>query len=55
MPLEKEHCKESTIKNDQIVLSPEYIKKMSFRFKKITGTRFAAILGKSKYTSPFVC
>jgi hypothetical protein len=36
-----------------IKLAPAFIKNNQFRFKKVTATRFASILGLSKYCSPF--
>ncbi len=44
--------KKFEIKDDRIVLTPEYIEKNKWKFKKITGSRFAACLGYNKYTSP---
>lgn len=52
MPFTKELNKDFMIKDNKIVLSDDYLKSNSNKFKKITGTRFASVVGLSKYTSP---
>ncbi|WEK82969.1 MAG: YqaJ viral recombinase family protein [Mycoplasma sp.] len=52
MPFIKNLNTDFVIKDNQIVLSREYLEKNAWRFKKITGTRFAAVLGLNKYSSP---
>jgi hypothetical protein len=42
-----------SIDSGVITLKDEYIKKYGYRFKKITGTRLADILGFDNYSSPF--
>lgn len=53
MPFNKELNKDFFVKEDCIQLSNDYLKSNSFRFKKITGTRLASVLGLSKFNSPF--
>ena len=52
MAFTKEYKKDFYVKNNRIVLSKKYLEDNKKRFKKITGSRFAAILNKSEYTSP---
>ncbi len=52
MPLKAEYKKDFTISNNCIHLSNEYLAQNFKKFKKITGSRLASILGKDKYTSP---
>ncbi len=40
------------LKDDRIYLSEQYLKNNIKKFKKITGSRFAAILGQSDFVSP---
>lgn len=51
MPFVKQLNKDFIIKDNHFELSPAYLKD-SWKFKKITGTRLCAVLGKNKYTSP---
>lgn len=44
--------KDFSIENNQIILSKEYLSKNKWRFKKITGSRFASVIGKNKYNTP---
>lgn len=53
MPFVKKLNTDFKIENNQIVLSDDYKKKMSSRFKKITGSRFCSVLGFNEMTSPF--
>lgn len=53
MPFIKKNEVDFSVSNDKILLNKEYLQKNKKLFKKITGTRFSAILGLSKYTSPF--
>lgn len=48
----KQLNKDFFIKNNHLVLSPEYIQRNKKYFKKITGSRFYSILGESKFSSP---
>ena len=48
----KQLNKDFFIKDNHLVLSPEYIQRNRKYFKKITGSRFYSILGESKYSSP---
>lgn len=52
MPLKSIYNKDFFIKDNCIHLSTDYFAKNSNRFKKITGSRLAAILNKNQYTSP---
>lgn len=52
MPFKAQVNKDFFIENNQIKLSPEYFEKNKSKFKKITGSRFASILNKNKYSSP---
>lgn len=52
MPFNKKINQDFYLKNNRIVLSPEYLKNNISRFKKITGTRLASVISKNKYTSP---
>ncbi|MDR0826123.1 MAG: YqaJ viral recombinase family protein [Mycoplasmataceae bacterium] len=53
MPLVAKNLNSFTIKNNQVVLDPAYLQQSKNYFKKITGTRFASVLGYNKYNSPF--
>jgi len=46
-------AKAFTRKDNHFELSKDYMSKNSWRFKKITGTKFSAILGLGKFNSPF--
>lgn len=48
----KQYNSDFFIKDNRIYLSNEYVKNNTFKFKKITGTKFAAVLGLNQYTSP---
>lgn len=52
MPFIKKYNADFFIKDNKIVLSDEYVKNNKFKFKKITGTKFGAVLGLNQYTSP---
>lgn len=52
MPFKAKLNKDFFIENNQIKLSQEYFEKNKSKFKKITGSRFASILNKNKYSSP---
>lgn len=52
MPFIKKLNNDFVIKDNHFELTPTYLKD-SWKFKKITGTRLSAVLGKNKYTSPF--
>lgn len=52
MPFIKKNNIDFSLVDNEIKLSDDYIKSNAFRFKKITGTRFASILNLNKYTSP---
>jgi len=52
MPLIKNIDNFFELINDQIVLSPAYIAKNKWKFKKITGTRLSAVLGENIFSSP---
>lgn len=52
MPFIKKNNIDFWIKNNQIVLDPNYLETNRQVFKKITGSRFASILGKSEYATP---
>ncbi|MCQ3915069.1 MAG: hypothetical protein MJ201_04975 [Mycoplasmoidaceae bacterium] len=52
MPFIKQLDKDFVIKDNHFELTPDYLKD-SWKFKKITGTRLSAIIGRNKYTSPF--
>ena len=51
MPFIKELNKDFFIKNNEIVLSEEYIKNNKFKFKKITGSRIGNILGCNEFST----
>ncbi|MEF9984801.1 MAG: YqaJ viral recombinase family protein [Malacoplasma sp.] len=53
MPFKATYKNDFYISNDKIFLSEEYKNKNRNKFKKITGSRFSAILMQSKYSSPF--
>lgn len=52
MPFTKKNNIDFKVENNQIKLSPEYLQKNKEKFKKITGSRFASVLGKNTYMSP---
>lgn len=52
MPLKAEYKKDFSIKDNCIHLSNDYFQTNFKKFKKITGSRMAAILNKNTYTSP---
>lgn len=52
MPFKTKVNQDFTIENNRIVLNQEYFLKNKNKFKKITGSRFASILGLNKYSSP---
>lgn len=52
MPFKATYNKDFFIKDDCIHLSTEYLAANFKKFKKITGSRFASILGKNAYNSP---
>ena len=51
MPFIKKNNIDFKIENNQIILEKEYFLKNQKIFKKITGSRFASILGKNEYAS----
>lgn len=53
MPFVKKQNSDFFLQNNQIILSKEYLANNNKKFKKITGSRFASVLGKNKYCSPF--
>lgn len=53
MPFKASYKKDFYISQNKIYLNEIYKIKNQSKFKKITGTRLAAILDKNKYTSPF--
>jgi predicted phage-related endonuclease len=53
MPINFQNLHNFKIEDNRVILHPTYLKNERWRFKKITGTRFAAIIGLNKYTSPF--
>jgi hypothetical protein len=53
MPLVIKNINSFEVKHNQVILKSDYVNTTSWSFKKITGSRFSAILGFSKYTSPF--
>jgi len=53
MPFTKNINKDFIIDQDRVRLTSEYLQNNQKFFKKITGTRLAAILGRNAYTSPF--
>lgn len=52
MPFKATYKKDFEIKDKKIYLSSQYLATNLKKFKKITGSRLASILGKNKYTSP---
>lgn len=52
MPLKSVLNKDFFINDNSIQLSNEYLAENAKKFKKITGSRLASILGKNKYCSP---
>ncbi|MDE6472975.1 MAG: YqaJ viral recombinase family protein [Ureaplasma sp.] len=52
MGFTKEINKDFKIENNRIILSKEYLESNKNKFKKITGSRFASIIGQNKYCSP---
>jgi hypothetical protein len=53
MPINFQSLNQFKIANNQVILNQDYLLKERKRFKKITGTKFAAIVGLNKYNSPF--
>jgi hypothetical protein len=53
MPLNLKNFNNFSIDGDVVRLNKDYLNKAFNYFKKITGTRFASIVGLSKYNSPF--
>ena len=53
MPFLKKINSDFFLQNNQVILSKEYLANNSRKFKKITGSRFASVLAKNKYCSPF--
>ncbi len=53
MPFVKKINEDFIIENDHIKLSSNYFNNNAKKFKKITGTRFSAILGCNKFQTPF--
>lgn len=53
MPLSKGALSNFRINNNFVELNDNYLRTNLSYFKKITGSRFSAILGFSQYTSPF--
>lgn len=53
MPLVKNACSNFKIVDNYVELTREYLRNNAYSFKKITGSRFSAILGFNPYTSPF--
>jgi hypothetical protein len=53
MPLVKGALANFKIVDSHVELENNYLKNTTNYFKKITGSRFGAILGFSQYTSPF--
>ncbi|MGL5591455.1 MAG: MPN551 family DNA-binding protein [Mycoplasmoidaceae bacterium] len=51
MPFIKELNKDFFIRDNQIILSQEYVEKNRWKFKKITGSRLSSILGSNEWTS----
>ena len=51
MPFIKKLNYDFHLQNNQLVLDKDYLNKC--KFKKITGSRLASVLGKNKYCSPF--
>lgn len=52
MPFKAQVNKDFFIEDNKIKLSDSYLEKNKSKFKKITGSRFASILDKNKYSSP---
>lgn len=52
MPLIKKYLEDFTIENNQIKLTENYLKNNKFRFKKITGSRMASVLGLNEFSTP---
>ncbi len=52
MPFVKEYNKDFRIEGECLRLTPQFFEKAKPRFKKITGSRIAGILGLSPYNSP---
>jgi predicted phage-related endonuclease len=53
MPLVEKNINNFNVTDNTVVLTEQYLKKQSFMFKKITGTRLSAVVGLNKYNSPF--
>lgn len=47
----KQLNKDFFIENNQIILSKNYLLKNKWKFRKITGSRFASVIGKNKYNT----
>lgn len=52
MPFVKNFKTDFKLENNQIILSDEYLEKNKAKFKKITGSRFAAVLNMNDFNSP---
>lgn len=53
MPFKAKFKQDFYLAKDNVFLTELYKNKNSNRFKKITGSRFSAILNQNKYTTPF--
>lgn len=53
MPFVKELNKDFYLKDNTIVLDKQYLEKNSWRFKKLTGSRFSSVIGSSEFNSEF--
>jgi hypothetical protein len=53
MPINLNSLNNFQVVNNHVQLTANYLKTQKWCFKKITGTRFAAIFGLNKYNSPF--
>jgi hypothetical protein len=53
MPINFNHLNNFKIENNRVVLERHYLTSQRKLFKKITGTRFGAIVNLNKYNSPF--
>jgi hypothetical protein len=53
MPLIEKNLNSFKVINDKIFLNKDYLSSNKSKFKKITGTRFSAVLGFNKYNTEF--
>ncbi|MGL4948107.1 MAG: MPN551 family DNA-binding protein [Mycoplasma sp.] len=53
MPFTKKQGIDFNLQGNRVILTESFMASNSSKFKKITGSRFASVIGKSEYNSPF--